>query len=132
MNLFNTSLITLFALFLTGCSDAFPLHHGYTKEIVFVKGKPYLIPHGTLFNTTPIKEEVTVNDYRTYGHTPCQKGDITWISPKTAKALKETYRINGADAFSYAYGEAIRTKKTGCARPLSQREYDYYHTTYGL
>jgi hypothetical protein len=132
MTLLKSLLIGASALFFAGCSTYFPQHKTYDKDIVFIKGKPYLIPHGALFNTTPINEDVTVNDHHIYGKTDCRKGDVTWVSPKTAKELKETYRIDGADAFSYAYGEAIRTRRMGCARPLTQSEYDYYKTEYGL
>jgi len=126
MKLLKPLLITTSILIVSGCSNFFPQPQTSEKDMVFVKGKPYLIPHGALFNTTPINEKVTVNDYRKYGHSYCKKGDITWVSPKTSQELKETYRVGGADAFSYAYGEAIRSRKMGCARPLSQSEYAYY------
>ena len=133
MKLLKPLLIGTSTLLLSGCCTCFPqAHTTYDKNIVFVKGKPYLIPHGALFNTTPIKEDLTVKDHITYGKSPCKKGDVTWISPKTAEELKETYRIDGADAFSYAYGEAIRTRRMGCAKALSKSEYAYYQETYGL
>jgi len=132
MTLLKSFLITVPVLLFTGCTDCFPPTYTSDKSIVFVKGTPYLVPHGALFNTTPIAEDVTVNDYHIYGKIPCKKGDLIWISPKIATALKETYRVNGADAFSYAYGEAIRTHHMGCARALSQSEYAYYQTKYGL
>jgi len=126
-------MFTASTLLFTGCSTCcFPSPHTYDKEIVFVKGAPYLIPYGTLFNTTPVSEEITRNDYRKYGHTSCENGDLLWVYPDTAKSLKKTYRTDGADAFSYAYGEAIRTGYMGCAKKLTQHEYDYYHTHYGL
>jgi len=132
MKLLKPFLIGIFMLLSSGCSTLFPKHYTYDKNIVFVKGKPYLVPHGALFNTTLIKDELTAKDYRTYGHSPCRKGDLTWVSPKTAEELKEMYRTDGADAFSYAYGEAIRTKRMGCARALTQSEYEYYKTKYGF
>jgi len=132
MKLLKPLLITVSALFFTGCSTFFPQHYTYDKNIVFVKGKPYLVPHGALFNTTPIAEDVTVNDYRRYGKSYCKKGDLIWISPKTVKELKEIYRVDGADAFSYAYGEAIRSRRMGCVQPLTQSEYEYYKAEYGL
>jgi hypothetical protein len=132
MTLLKSFLILLSILLLTGCSDCFPPNNTSKKSIVFVKGTPYLIPYGALFNTIPIAEDVTVKDYRVYSKLPCKKGDLTWISPSTADTLKEIYRTDGADAFSYAYGEAIRTHHMGCARALSQSEYAYYQTHYGL
>jgi len=132
MKLLKPLLIGASTLLFTGCCTCFPQPQTHDENIVFVKGKPYLIPHGALFNTTPVKENVTVNDYNINGKSQCKKGDVTWVSPKTAKELKETYRIDGADAFSYAYGEAIRTRRMGCAKPLSKSEYEYYKTEYGL
>jgi len=132
MKLLKPLLIGASTLLFAGCCTCFPQHQTYDKDIIFVKGKPYLIPHGALFNTTPIKEDVTVKDYRMYGRSHCKKGYITWVSPKTALELKETYRIDGADAFSYAYGEAIRTRRMGCVKPLTQSEYAYYKEEYGL
>lgn len=132
MKLLKPLLIGASTLLFAGCCTCFPQSHTYDKDIVFVKGNPYLIPRGALFNTTPVTEDLTVKDHRMYGKSHCRKGDITWVSPKTAKELKETYRIDGADAFSYAYGEAIRTRRMGCARPLTQSEYAYYKAEYGL
>lgn len=132
MKLLKLLLISASTLLFTGCCTCFPQSNTYDKDIVFVKGKPYLVPRGALFNTIPISEDVTIKDYNLYGKSHCKKGDLTWVSPKTAKELKETYRIDGADAFSYAYGEAIRTRRMGCAHALSQSEYEYYKTKYGL
>jgi len=131
MKLLTPLLMVTSTLLFTGCCSCFPTPHTHNKNIVFVKGKPYLIPHGALFNTTPIAEEVTINDHLMYGKSPCKKGDVTWVSPKTADELKAIYRVDGADAFSYAYGEAIRTRRMGCARPLTQSEYTSYKNEYG-
>jgi len=132
MKLLKPLLIATSTLLFTGCCNCFPTPYTYSKNIVFVKGKPYLIPHGALFNTTPIKEDVTINDYIKYGKSYCKKGYVTWVSPKTDEELKAIYRVDGADAFSYAYGEAIRTRRMGCAKPLSESEYTYYKNEYGL
>ncbi|AKF25262.1 hypothetical protein YH65_07560 [Sulfurovum lithotrophicum] len=129
MKLLSPLFIGTSILLFTGCST-FTAQSIYNKNIVFVQGKPYLVPHGAEFSNAPVKSDVTVKDYRQAG-VDCQKGYITWTSPKTAVELKKTYRTDGADAFSYAYQSAIRDRKMGCARPLSNSEYEYYKTHSG-
>jgi len=131
MYIFKPALLAS-TLLLAGCTTFFPPLHTHNRSIVFMKGTPYLVPYGALFNTTPVKEKITLDDYRRYGNSSCKKGDLLWVSPKTAATLKEIYRTDGADAFSYAYGEAIRTRRMGCAKALSQEEYHYYQTHNGL
>jgi len=131
MNLLKPFLITATTFLFTGCCTCFPQPGTHEREIVFVNSTPYLIPHGAQFTNNTVKSDITVRDYRRNG-AACQKGDITWTSPKAAIELKETYRMDGADAFSYAYQQAIRDHKMGCAKPLSQSEYAYYKSQYGL
>ncbi|BAF71780.1 hypothetical protein [Sulfurovum sp. NBC37-1] len=129
MKLLKPLLIGTSGLLFTGCCTCFP-QPSYDKNIVFVQGKPYLVPHGAEFSNVPVKNDVTVKDYR-QAREDCKKGYITWTSPKAAIELKETYRTKGADAFSYAYQNAIRDHKMGCSKPLSNSEYEYYKTQYG-
>jgi hypothetical protein len=131
MKLLKPILIVSSTFLISGCCTCFPQTHTYDKDIVFVQGKPYLIPHGAEFTNIPVSSEITVKDYRLAGE-ECHKGYITWTSPKAAKELKETYRVNGADSFSYAYQKAIRDRKMGCSKPLSHSEYEYYKAQYSL
>jgi len=130
MKLLKPLLVATSALLFTGCCTCFP-QPTHEKNIVFVQGKPYLVPHGAQFSNTPVVSNVTVRDFQRAGK-ECKKGYITWVSPKSAIELKKTYRVNGADAFSYAYENAIREHKMGCSRPLSNSEYEYYKAQYGL
>jgi len=130
MKLLSPLFISTSFLLFTGCST-FTARSIHNKNIVFVQGKPYMVPHGAQFSNTPVISDVTVKDYRQAGK-DCKKGYITWTSPKAATELKETYRTKGADAFSYAYENAIREHKMGCSRPLSNSEYKYYKAQYGL
>ena len=129
MKLLKPLLIGASTLLFTGCCTCFP-QPTYDKNIVFVQGKPYLVPHGAQFSNVPVTSNITVNDFQRTG-TDCKKGYITWVSPQAAIELKENYRVNGADSFSYAYENAIRDHKMGCSRPLSNSEYEYYKTQYG-
>jgi len=131
MNLLKPLLIGTSTLFLTACCTCFPHSHTYDKDIVFVQNKPYLIPHGAEFTNIPVTNDITVKDYLLAG-VDCKKGYITWNSPKVVRELKEIYRIDGADSFSYAYQMAIRDRKMGCSKPLSHSEYEYYRAQYGL
>lgn len=130
MKLLKPLFLTASSLLFAGCCTCFPQQQ-YDKNIVFVQGKPYLVPYGTKFSNVPVSSDITVKDYRLAG-TECRKGYITWTSPEVDKELKEVYRNNGADAFSYAYQMAIRDHRMGCSRPLSDSEYRYYKTQYGL
>jgi len=129
MKLLKSLLICTSTLLFTGCCTCSP-QPIYDKNIVFVQGKPYLVPHGAQFSNVPVTSNITVKDFQRAGE-DCTKGYITWVSPKAAIEIKETYRDDGADAFSYAYENAIREHKMGCSRPLSNSEYEYYKIQYG-
>ena len=130
MKLLKPLLLGTSTLLFTGCCTCFPQPTTSDKNIVFVQGKPYLVPHGAEFSNVPVTSDITVKDYRLAGQ-DCKKGYITWTSPEAAVELKETYRNDGADSFSYAYQKAIRDRRMGCSRPLSDSEYQYYKTQYG-
>lgn len=129
MKLLKPLLFGTSALLFAGCYTCFP-QPSYDKNIVFVQSKPYLVPHGTEFSNVPVTNDVTVKDYRLAG-VDCKKGYITWNSPEADDELKEIYRVKGADAFSYAYQKAIRGRRMGCSRPLSNSEYQDYKAQYG-
>ena len=129
MKFLKPLLIGTSLLLFTGCCTCFP-QPAYDKNIVFVQGKPYLVPHGADFSNIPVRSDITVKDFQRAG-VDCKKGYITWVSPKAAKELKESYRTDGAASFSYAYENAIREHKMGCAKPLSNSEYQYHKAQYG-
>ena len=130
MKLLKPLLLGTSTLLFTGCCTCFP-QPSYDKNIVFVKNKPYLVPYGTEFSNVPVTSSVTVKDYRHAG-VECKKGYITWNSPEVDDELKEVYRKDGADSFTYAYQKAIRDHRMGCTKPLTQSEYQYYKAQYGL
>lgn len=116
-----------FVFFIVGCGE--PAFNPNIQNIVFVDGEPFRIPAGssntphTFTNTTLDQEKMAA--YRKNG-LDCRIGDILWIENSVgAEGVK--IMNSGDKERAYAFvALAAKDGKSGCAHPLSNREYDYY------
>ncbi len=117
----------ILALIITGCAQ--PGFNPARQQIVFVEGVPFRIPVGASatpkrYRNNPIDNE-RLSVYKSYGLN-CNYGDILWMENYTANQAVKTYKSNGKLA-GYAYvGQAHSQGRSGCVRPLTPQEFEYY------
>lgn len=128
-NLEKLISISVATILLAGCAN--PSFNPNNKQIVFVEGKPFRIPYGAshtgkrFSNTVESREKMIA--YKREGLI-CNMGDLLWIENYTGKAGVKIYKTDGKLAgFSYI-GKASREGKSGCVRPISNQEYNFYRS----
>lgn len=116
-------------LLLVGCTS--PSFNPNNKQIVFVEGKPFRIPHGAnhtgkmFTNTAESREKMT--SYKQEGLI-CNIGDLLWIENYIAKTGVEIYKTEGKLS-GYTYiGKASKEGKSGCVQSISNQEYSFYRS----
>lgn len=114
-------------LFLGGCVN--PSFNPVNKHIVFVDGKPFRVPNGS--SATPHRysrsaiDQERIKIYNQYGMN-CNIGDILWMENHTALKAKKEYQTKGKIAGYNYVGIAFRQGKSGCVKPLTPQEFQYY------
>ena len=107
----------ILSLLMIGCVPTQPTAPAFNpnnKSIVFVESKPFAIPRGAISRNTTLRK-VTKG-------TGCRIGDVSWMSPLTHKKLSEA--TTKKEQYT-AYTNAQKSGQLGCARPLSNKEYQY-------
>ena len=127
VNTFKLILGVGFVSFIVGCGE--PAFNPNIQNIVFVDGEPFRIPAGSRSTphtyTNAILDQEKMAAYRKNG-LDCRIGDILWMENSVAT---EGVKImnSGDEERAYAFvALAAKDGKSGCAHPLSNREYDYY------
>ncbi len=121
-------VITISASILfTGCAN--PSFNPNVKKVVFVDGKPFRVPVGAnnirhaYTSSSTDKEKLSV--YKKNGLI-CRIGDILWIENYTAKEGTKIYKKSGKIAGFTYIAKAAKQGKSGCTRPISNQEYNFY------
>ncbi|MEY3002220.1 MAG: hypothetical protein RLZZ428_595 [Pseudomonadota bacterium] len=130
--LLKLSCASLVAVVLSGCVK--PEFDPYNQGIVFIEGKPYLIPYDSAYRL--------INDTK---GVICNLGEVRWIEPNTVRTSSEyqkevTLRIGNkygnvtTEQSDAELSEALKSYErdlmtkglVGCVAPMSNREYEYY------
>lgn len=115
--------ITGLALFFVGCAgQGIDLNR---QHIVFVDGKPFHIPNGTVHTNRIYTNSKILSVYRQNG-LDCREGDVFWATPDVAKkgvSIIQSGNMIGGHAYM---ANASKEGRAGCAHPLSNREYSFY------
>lgn len=106
-------------LLFSGCGQSQPSFNPNNKNIVFVEGRPYLVPANTKYTLKSIRNQSEIKEKQRYG-VYCRKGDIVWGSYAFFNALAK----NRAAKNSLLH-EAAHSGHMGCANPLSSQQYQY-------
>ena len=121
MKILTKALIGIgIAVLLSGCAGTQPAFSPGNKGIVFINGKPYLVPYGSKY--------VQANDIflKSGGNKiGCKRNSALWIEGNFFNELTQMKKSNINDKASF-YLLAARSGKMGCVPPLSDKEYQYY------
>ena len=104
-------------LVFSGCVE--PGFDANNKMMVFVEGEPYSVPKNANHMAKPMNTE-DVKEINKMGLN-CKKGDIVWVAYTAKSLLVEHGRSSGE--VKLAYVNAHKKGLTGCASPLSDKEY---------
>ncbi|MEY3091062.1 MAG: hypothetical protein RL113_1378 [Pseudomonadota bacterium] len=129
--LWKFGCMALASMVLSGCVN--PEFDPYDQGVVFVEGKPYLIPHHSAYRL--------IRDTR---GVVCKAGEVRWIENNTVRTSTEhqkqmTIDINQKYSNVTEEGTAelwesmrsyerqlMRNGLVGCVAPMSKSEYAYY------
>ena len=95
----------IFTVLISGCAGTQPTFNPNNKLIVFVQGKPYLIPYGVAYKKL---QNLTKQTMREMG---CKNGDVLWEKKEIANTV--------------TLGVAMPNGLAGCSKPLTNKEYQY-------
>ena len=114
-------------VFFVGCTN--PSFNPNNKQVVFIEGKSFRIPYNATSTphryTSSAKDKERISIYNKYGMR-CKNGDILWIENFTSKEAVKVYKTNGKIAGYNYVGQVFSQGKSGCSKPLSNQEYNFY------
>ncbi len=109
-------------LLLSGCTGSQPQPRKFNpnnKTLEFIDGKPYYAPMYAIAKTMSKKD--TKGMKRDTGIT-CSAGSALWFEPSYLKVVENS---NSKQDLSRLFKNGFRQGKIGCAKPLSNQEYQY-------
>ena len=102
-------------LFISGCGGEPSFNLAY-QHIVMVDGKPFRIPSQSQYIRSTRATKF------------CKKGQLRWVSNSTTYHMNKMAKDGrSSDTITYFIKQEGRIGKAGCARPISNQEYHFYH-----
>ncbi len=135
MNITKLAALAVAAIIIIGCSTP-PPHTAQlnpNKGIVFVDGKPYLIPYGSDIVGGDIDGEDIAELKRRKVHHNCRRGDRMWMEAQFRQTHMNYYKSHklGKKEVYDMLQTGLLAQRMGCSSALSTTEYDYYNNAEG-